>query len=421
MNVTENYMLQQIAQMAANMAGSLPQTGGAGKDQSFQDMMVQAGQDSAAKDTGKDTGETQQPAQEKPAEDAKAPEKPQTQKPEKDAAKAQEASGDPNAMQYAVDLFRPEIVDVSQEAAAAEAPVELVAAVETAETAETVEVPVEQLPQTAGGEEAQLPEIAADIPEEEVQAPVQHQEAEPVRQEGAVQESAPEAQATRQVQETAEAPQTREAAPQETAETVEVREAPRTSGGKPEDEAGDAPEGEAAELREQPLFRGAESAPVKVAERYETVDTRSPDMDSQMASAIRQAADDGAQRIQLTLNPANLGQVTVEMTRSASGVLEVALHVVSGKAEQLLGQHLDGLHAALAAYGQGQEVKVEVQRSQETPQQQSQQDQHQANPDGHNRNQQQHQDRQDRRQRQAEHAGDFLQRLRLGLFETGSL
>ena len=408
MNVTESFMLQQIQQMAANMATTLPETGSGDKDQSFQDMMDQAGQDSLVTDTGKDTGTAKPSAQEKPSDNAAVQEKPKTQTTEKDAARNQEINGDPNAMQYAMNLFRPEIVDVSEEAVLVEeAPVELVAAVEAAD----VEAPAEQLVQTAPMEEAALPEVTPEVPEE-VQAPVQQQQdAQPVQQDGVVQEAAQEIQRPQEVREDV---QTAEAAPEETAEgteAVEVKEAPQASGQEAEEESGDT-QGEAAELSQQPVFRDVEAAPVKVAERYETVDTQSPDMDDHMAAAIRRAADDGAQRIQLTLNPANLGQVTVEMTRDASGVLQVALHVVSGKAEQLLGQHLDGLHAALAAYGQGQEVKVEVQRNQEA----QQSDQHQANPDGHNQNQQQQ--RQDRQDRQADQTGDFLQKLRLGLFET---
>ena len=61
-------------------------------------------------------------------------------------------------------------------------------------------------------------------------------------------------------------------------------------------------------------------------------------------------------------------------------------------------------------YSQGQEVRLEVQRSQETPQQQ--QNQQQTNPDGHN---QQGRRQPQQEQRHNEQTEDFIQKLRLGL------
>ena len=48
LNVMENLMLQQMQQMAANIANTLPQTENSGKNQSFQDMMVQAGKETSS-------------------------------------------------------------------------------------------------------------------------------------------------------------------------------------------------------------------------------------------------------------------------------------------------------------------------------------------------------------------------------------
>ena len=72
---------------------------------------------------------------------------------------------------------------------------------------------------------------------------------------------------------------------------------------------------------------------------------------------------------------------------------------------------MDGLNAALQGYGQNNEVHVEVQRGGDSQQAQQQQQQ-QADPDGRNQQQQQQQ----QRQQESEHSGDFVQRLRLGLF-----
>lgn len=404
LNVMENLMLQQMQQMAANIANTLPQTENSGKNQSFQDMMVQAGKETSSPEAPKDTESPEQP--DKPAE-GEVQEKPAGQQPEKDAAKAQELCGDPNAMQYVMDLFRPHIVEVAQTEAVAEAPAEIAAVPE----AVVAEMPVEQT--------AQIPveeTVEAAAPVESVPETVQQAEAMPVERPEeavAVQETVREDQDPQEVRPEV---QSQEAAPEKTAEieTVEIKEAPKTTGEKPEEDAAGTQDG-TAPLSQQPLFHEAEAAPVKVAENYKTVDTQAPDLEEKLADTIRQAAADGAQRLELRLNPANLGQVTIELTRDAGGVLQVALHVVSGKAESLLSQHLDGLHAALQSYGQGQEVRLEVQRNQEAPQQQNQ---HQANPDGHQQNQQ-HQRQQERRQEET--AGDFLQKLRLGLFEPESL
>lgn len=403
MNVAESLLLQQMQQMAAAMT-ALPQTNSSNKDQSgsFQDMMTQVGKDSGTTDAGKDSDAAEQPVQDKTADDSTVQENPAAQTSEKDAAKNQELNGDPNAMQAVMDMFRPEIIDVSQAETVVEtAPVEVLA-VET-----VVEAPVEAV--------AEIPveEAEAQIPTEETQVPIQ-EGAEPAEQ---TEEPFPEV-----VQETAETVQRPEAAkeqpvqsqetvPEQNTEIVEtvVKDTPETANEKPENGAADT-QGEAAELSQEPVFHDVESAPVKVAENYKTLDTQAPDMDEKLAATIRQGMEDGTERIELRLNPANLGQVTIEMTRDSSGTLQVALHVTSGRAESLLNQHLDSLHAALQSYGQGQEVKVEVQRNQEAPQQQNQ---HQANPDGHNQNHQQHRQRE---QRQEEHSEDFLQKLRLGLF-----
>ena len=419
MNVTENMMLQQMQQMAANMAGSLPQTGGSKDQTSFQDMMAQAGKTESTQDPEA----PEQSAPEKPAGDSAASEKPQVKTEEKDAARVQEENGDPNAMQMVMDLFRPEIVDVSEAEAAVEVPVEV--PVEAAAEV-SVETPVPAQPAEMVPAEAEAP-LAEPVPAEETAIPVR-QDAQPAEQQQeeapapreSVQEPVREVRQEEAVQETAEQPrevrqETAEAAPEQKTEAAEVRkeDAPEAAGEKPEEKTSDSQGGEGAQLQ-QPLFRGAEAAPVKVAENYKSVDTQQPDMDEKLAANIQKAADDGVQQVEIKLNPVHLGQITIELTRGDGGVLQVAIHAANGKAESLLAQHLDGLHAALQAYGQ--EVKVEVQRGQETPQQQNQ-NQHQTNPDGHQQNRQHHQ----QQEHKEEHSGDFLQKLRLGLVETDSL
>ncbi len=158
----------------------------------------------------------------------------------------------------------------------------------------------------------------------------------------------------------------------------------------------------------QPLFKDVEAAPVKVGENFQ-LDTQQADMDDQLAETIRSAAQQGLKQVEIKLSPENLGSLTIKLTQSADGALQVVLHTSTTKAAALLTQHLDRLDMALQNYGQTQ-VHVEVQRNEDS--QQAQQQFQQADPDGHNRQQQQQQ-----HQQENEHSGDFLQRLRLGLVD----
>lgn len=161
----------------------------------------------------------------------------------------------------------------------------------------------------------------------------------------------------------------------------------------------------------QPLFKDVKAAPVKVGDNFR-LDTREPDMDEDLADAIRFAAQQGLREIEIKLSPENLGALTIKLTQSADGALQVVLHAANPKAASLLSQHMDGLNAALQGYSQNSEVRVEVQRNEDSQQAQQQQQQ-QTDPNGHNRQQQEQQQRQEE-----SHSGDFLQKLRLGLFGT---
>lgn len=164
---------------------------------------------------------------------------------------------------------------------------------------------------------------------------------------------------------------------------------------------------DASVMAEKPLFQDVKAAPIKVGENFR-LDTEEPDMDVNLADTIRFAAQQGLKQIEIKLSPENLGNLTVKLTQSADGTLQVVLHTANSKAASLLNQHLDNLNAALQGYGQNHEVRVEVQRNENSQQSQHQQ----ADPDGHNRQQQQQQ----QQQQDNGHSGDFLQKLRLGLF-----
>ena len=131
-------------------------------------------------------------------------------------------------------------------------------------------------------------------------------------------------------------------------------------------------------------------------------------MDEKLANTIQQALQNGSERVEIRLTPENLGTLTIEMTKDVNGALQVVLHAANSRTAGLLSQHMDGLHAALQSYSQ-EPVQIEVHRGEESQQQNLHQ---QADPDGRNQQQQQQQ----QRQQESEHSGDFVQRLRLGLF-----
>lgn len=159
----------------------------------------------------------------------------------------------------------------------------------------------------------------------------------------------------------------------------------------------------------QPLFKDVKVTPIKVGDNFQ-LDTQQPDMEAKLADTIRFAAQQGLRQIEIKLSPENLGALTIRLTQSADGTLQVLLRASTVKAANLLNQHTDGLNAALQGYGQN-EVRVEVQRGEDSQQAQQQQQQ-QTDPNGHNRQSQQQQ----RQPQEESHSGDFLQKLRLGLF-----
>ena len=391
MNVAENMLLQQIP-AAANMPKAVNGGGSNGKNQagSFQDMMGQAGQDTAV-DAGSDTGVKDQPAKDDTQTGG-------TKENGKDAPvqtkKEQKAAGeevDPNAAVYVMDLFRPEIVNVEEPEVAAEVPVEAVE--------ETVD---------AAAPEMEVPVMEAAAPAEDtapVEVPVEFQE---------VVEQAAD---TPVVVQEAEKPVQQAERPVEVTEQVEVETEEQTTDTgelkavRPEEEAQEEEtQGEAAEMNSTPVFHDVKAAPVKVAEHYEPVDTQAPEMDDKLAVSILNAVQNGVERMQIQLTPANLGAITIDLTRNADGALEVVIHAATGKAEGVLNQHLDGLNAALQSHGNNQPVHVEVQRSQEGQEQHMFQH---ADPDGRGNQQQERQ--QEKRQESEGSGEDFLQKLRLGL------
>lgn len=389
MTNVENALLRQMQKMAAclgAMQGAVNKDKGNQAAVSFQEMMQQSGGKVSSKQPAKDApAEKPVKGEEENLEEGRLP----VEKQEEEL-KPENLAGNPNAV--IMELFRPEIVEGAGEQAAepilAAIPEETVQ--ETAMDLEGQSPELETGVDAGVGAEVSMEQQPKDFGQAMEEAPVQQETTQPVQ---VRQEDAPE-QAVEEVDK-----------PDDLPDTVEV---------KVENlEEGEETSGESAAAG-QAVFHETESVPVKVGERYETVDTQKPEMEKQLADVIRGAAQTGTERIQIHLAPQNLGSLVIEMTKDANGALQVVLHTSNAKAAGVLNQHLDGLHNALQSYGQ-EEVRVEVQRGQES------QEQHfkQADPDGRGQHQQRQQ--QERHEEDSVNGQEFLQKLRLGLFGTDEL
>ena len=152
----------------------------------------------------------------------------------------------------------------------------------------------------------------------------------------------------------------------------------------------------------QPLFREMDTVPVKVGEPV--ADTTRTDLDQQLTEQVGKALKDGAQQVKLRLNPDSLGTLTIDLTRTQDGALQVVFHTTTEKAADMLSRHADSLSALLQTNNQST-VQVEVRRQEETQQYQQQ---------GRQQDQQQENSRRQKDQRR-QSGEDFLQQLRLGL------
>ena len=157
----------------------------------------------------------------------------------------------------------------------------------------------------------------------------------------------------------------------------------------------------------QPLFHNVKAAPIKVGEVYDARETEETNVARQVDNGVAQALEKGESMVRIQLEPENLGSVTVEITRSAEGVIRVALNAHSGETRSLLERHAGELQGLLGSRTQ-QDVEVSVQRQQESQQNQN------HNYDGHNGHAQDGEQRQRRQHKQTD-SQDFIHQLRLGL------
>lgn len=163
---------------------------------------------------------------------------------------------------------------------------------------------------------------------------------------------------------------------------------------------------EQADVEPQPVFRDIKAVPVKVGEVYQAEPTVENGVElKDLGDTLTQAIDRGENRLELQLQPAELGRIRVEMRWSDEGALHVILHAESTRTQNLLEKDMAGLQSLLGRETQ-QEVKVELPREQEAPRQ--------SFDDGRQNGGQQHH-QQEQRQSSRHSGQDFLHQLRLGL------
>lgn len=186
---------------------------------------------------------------------------------------------------------------------------------------------------------------------------------------------------------------------------------------QPQMQQGDEMVAEEAAGQSQTVFAEVDAVPVKVREAEVPLEPQADDAADQLAAKLNQALSQGESRVTVNLNPANLGTLTVEMTRMADGTLNVVLSVVTEKAANLLQQHSNSLQNLLQAGGQGQ-VRVEVENR--MPEDAAQQF---LNPDQEQGKEQQQQEQQQHKPENDNPAAaqvDFMQQLRLGLVDLAA-
>ena len=163
---------------------------------------------------------------------------------------------------------------------------------------------------------------------------------------------------------------------------------------------------EQADAEPQPVFRDIKAVPIKVGEVYRPEPTAENVVElKNLGDTLTQAIDRGENRLELQLQPAELGRIRVEMRWSDEGALHVILHAESTRTQSLLEKDMAGLQSLLGRETQ-QEVKVELPREQEAPRQ--------SLDDGRQNGGQQHH-QQEQRQSSRHSGQDFLHQLRLGL------
>ena len=171
---------------------------------------------------------------------------------------------------------------------------------------------------------------------------------------------------------------------------------------------------------ETPVFGYMDATPVKVSEVVsQPLELESEDAAEELAVRIESLLTDenGTSHVELTLSPASLGKITVDITHSADGALRIALSASTTKALSLLERHTGGLQQLLGSDTRPS-VQIEVRSNEETQRQF-------LNPNDSNgqerQQQQQHQQQQQNQRQEEPRTFDFMQQLRLGLVDLAGV
>ena len=160
-----------------------------------------------------------------------------------------------------------------------------------------------------------------------------------------------------------------------------------------------------------PLFKDVETAPIKVAEAPERAE-KAPDVEQQVVEKLTNVLENGETKVEIQLDPAELGKLTIELTRSADGTLSILMNAENSQTRGLLERHIGSLQETLSDRGQ-QNVQITVNQGAETQRQGNQENQEQYN--NFQDNSSGRQGEQQQRRHETRSGEDFLQQLRLGL------
>ncbi len=177
---------------------------------------------------------------------------------------------------------------------------------------------------------------------------------------------------------------------------------------RPEEDAETAPtQAENA----MPLFERFDARPVKVGEVSKPIPLGTSEGMDKLRDMIGDAVvnQTGNDRIELTLTPAALGKLTVEITRTEHGTVSIVLRPTTERAANLLERSTNDLQRALTTSAKS-EVTVQV-RADEGDSRNF------LDPNGHNQQQQQQQQQQREERHARQNAQEFVQQLRLGLLD----
>lgn len=151
-----------------------------------------------------------------------------------------------------------------------------------------------------------------------------------------------------------------------------------------------------------PLFKDVESAPIKVGESTQTLDTQSPDMEEKLKDIIKYNIKNVGDKVEIQLNPHNLGKITIELVEK-DGLTSVLMTAENHKTMSLLAQHAGSIETLMQdKLAQPVHVYVEQQPQQyddANRQQRQQQQNNQQNSQSQSKDEQQ----------------SFVDQLRLGL------